>query len=719
MPDIPSPPVLLSGLSMSAQSFKDLLARFDAYLHTTAAPYSATSPQPQAGNTALASRQKSTLLGTYEKTFSGEELADWLKENVEGFGGEWERAESAASELYKLGNITRTGVGRGFEASSETFYVLKSAAGEVGFHNPLSPSTSVMLPSLLKSYLPASLGSGLSDEPVHVRLRREAGKADENYKEGVRNAEEKRLEMEERIERGLRVWERWERDRLGIVKTVLRQYEEALAKLPARLGDLQKSTSLSVEAFNPEADIVALIEGNRTGPFRPQPHIYESVESDVPEVNFGIDLRRWSGDQGWKALVNAPPRPKGAIPDALQALLLALKEMYTSVPDDERRKAWIYEVPLVETHMLRNLINNPQIELQDMVALVKKFNIPVAAGVVKLYLLELSPPVLGWEGWEDAKAVYPAVGADQERDMTSAVTSVLGRLPGAQLFVLDAVVAHLKELISSTKSEEADAMYITKLALSVGRTILRPQYETEMTIQDRTPSLFLADLITLYSSVFPPLVEKKKKDVDRVMPVRKRTALVDQRISRSRLSYEQDPQEVLASGLGTSRPVIEEPEPVEQGKRKEKEKEMVNVVPPTPEQPSDERMVESPVVPMDGAGDGATGLKRAASGETSRLRGPRGARGPRPAPGRIVSHSNAPSMGSIASSPTDPAIQTPAPAAADIKSPKEDVRPPPSLGAVDPSDYAPRRGKGGASAGAFGHGTRGSVSAIAAQFEGK
>jgi len=31
-------------------------------------------------------------------------------------------------------------------------------------------------------------------------------------------AEEKRLDMEERIERGLRIWERWERERLGAVR---------------------------------------------------------------------------------------------------------------------------------------------------------------------------------------------------------------------------------------------------------------------------------------------------------------------------------------------------------------------------------------------------------------------------------------------------------------------------------------------------------------------
>lgn len=83
--------------------------------------------------------------------------------------------------------------------------------------------------------------------------------------------------------------------------------------------------------------------------------------------------------------------------------------------------------------------------LDDLVSVVKQFNLPIAAGTIKLWLLELNPPVLGWEGWEDAKAIYPSVGADQERDMTSAVTSVLGRLGGIQIFVLDALVGYLRQ----------------------------------------------------------------------------------------------------------------------------------------------------------------------------------------------------------------------------------------------------------------------------------
>ena len=73
---------------------------------------------------------------------------------------------------------------------------------------------------------------------------------------------------------------------------MLSEYVTALQPLPGRLSDMESSSKLSVEAFNPEADLKALIEGNRTGPFRPQPHIYDSIESDMPDVNFGLDLRR-------------------------------------------------------------------------------------------------------------------------------------------------------------------------------------------------------------------------------------------------------------------------------------------------------------------------------------------------------------------------------------------------------------------------------------------
>ena len=228
-PVLPAPePILLSGLSLNSQAMKDLLHRFDAYLLTNPAPYSEDSApnQPQRSNAALASRQRSSILGTYEKTFSGEEAVQWLRDNMEGFGGDWERCIEAASELYKLGHFSRVGVGRGFEAHYDTYYTLKQQNSATSNHaskpsfgsiGSMTTPSSANIQSMLKSYLPAGLGP--SDEPAHLRLRREATKADEAYREGVKVAEEKRLEMEQKIERGMRIWERWERERLGIVKS--------------------------------------------------------------------------------------------------------------------------------------------------------------------------------------------------------------------------------------------------------------------------------------------------------------------------------------------------------------------------------------------------------------------------------------------------------------------------------------------------------------------
>jgi hypothetical protein len=200
-------------------------------------------------------------------------------------------------------------------------------------------------------------------------------------------------------------------------------------------------------------------------------------------------------------------------------------------------------------------------------------------------------------------------------------------------------------------------------------------------------------LITLYSQIFPPLVDKKKEEKERVMPVRKRTALVDQRISRSRLSGETNPQDLLEAQHALTNPrrpispipenkVLPDPSPsvnaLGLGDPAKTEIDQPQYLAQEVETPIETRPSETipplatPVAPIpsgdappsfaepndsgdegDGgfedaasatmqylasvgdapedqpvagaaAGTGISGLKRAGSGETSRLRGPRG-----------------------------------------------------------------------------------------------
>ena len=63
-------------------------------------------------------------------------------------------------------------------------------------------------------------------------------------------------------------------------------------------------------------------------------------------------------------------------------------------------------------------------------------------------------------------------------------------------------------LIDHTKAEERNEVYISKLALAVGRGILRPKLENERSIQDRHPTSKLHVLLrrATYSPFDPSVV---------------------------------------------------------------------------------------------------------------------------------------------------------------------------------------------------------------------
>lgn len=54
--------------------------------------------------------------------------------------------------------------------------------------------------------------------------------------------------------------------------------------------------------------------------------------------------------------------------------------------DDARRIIWLVDVPLAATHHLRNAINNDKAISRE---LLERYEIPIVASVLKLYLLEL------------------------------------------------------------------------------------------------------------------------------------------------------------------------------------------------------------------------------------------------------------------------------------------------------------------------------------------
>ncbi|KAG9083124.1 hypothetical protein FS749_006281 [Ceratobasidium sp. UAMH 11750] len=468
----PLSPILLAGLALSPAAVSALLLQASKELKTTTL--------------------KLPFIGEYKDCFTGADFVDFLRAKVPGFDDSVERAGEAARDLTERENLLRRvgELGNAFEDSQAALYQFRpkafkleeemraSLAPPASADNSLAPSPSLLSPAsnLMKrsgtvvNFISRAVKSANTPaEPPHIRARNEADIAERAYRAGVRALDRQRLGVEEKVEEGLKILNKWEVERLRAVKTVLQQYQAALGSLTPALGASVARIGPLLDAFVPESDATALIEHARTGPFRPVAHLFESRQLGEYAADgvFGLDLGKW-GAAAW----GEGESGVDTIPGVVTALLSALTEKYKDLPsDEERRRTWIYEVPLSASHRLREAINDLPADQSIPAELFAEFDAPVVAATTKLWFLELNPPLCLWETWDEMRKVYPSVGAAQTEDRrVEDLQTVLMRLPKVNLLVLDTVIQHLKELVEATAgADEATDVYVAKLGLSLGR----------------------------------------------------------------------------------------------------------------------------------------------------------------------------------------------------------------------------------------------------------
>ena len=116
------------------------------------------------------------------------------------------------------------------------------------------------------------------------------------------------------------------------IRAVLRQYQTSVAKLAKAYEPSLERSNLLIDSYAPEADLKVFIEQNRTGPFRPEPRVYESVTHDESDVVFGIDLRRWADSAMWPGSEEKKDKPD--IPPVFTLLLNSVNAAYARLPSD-------------------------------------------------------------------------------------------------------------------------------------------------------------------------------------------------------------------------------------------------------------------------------------------------------------------------------------------------------------------------------------------------
>lgn len=341
---------------------------------------------------------KVPILGTYQNCSSGTDVVDYIQKHMGAASVGY--AEKIGQDLVDRGFLRLVGnVGSTFANSSKMKYQWRPRVWQiVGIPEPKKSGTlkrtgTVMsAESILESPVVGNLAEQLGswnplvnahpNETPGERLRRESKEADEKYKAGVRKLDLLRCNLEESMMDHLKFLERCELDRLKAIRSVILDFSGAISNSIPSFQSQVDNMMLYQETIQPQGDLRYMLENYRTGGFIPKVTPYENYYGSVDDQTFGVDL---------EARARAD---KKRVPLVVTAILTFLDNHYPDLEGDEaRRSIWLVDVPLAATHHLRNTINNGAAVPRDV---LERYEIPIVASALKLYLLELpgEPPHL-------------------------------------------------------------------------------------------------------------------------------------------------------------------------------------------------------------------------------------------------------------------------------------------------------------------------------------
>lgn len=208
--------------------------------------------------------------------------------------------------------------------------------------------------------------------------------------------------------------------------------------------------------------------------------------------------------------------------------------------DEARRQIWLCDVPLAATHHLRGVINTGKPIPHEA---MEKYEIPVVASVLKLYLLELPDSLVSSHVYEIVKTIYTSTAPNtSESARITVIQSTLGQLRLANIATLDAIITHFSRLIELTS---ADDSYVTQLANTLAPCILRPKQENSLSMAEKFSVRLVRDLFAHKNAIFGEL--KRQSSLTHTNSGAQRPRAISTDESRRREHFEERQRAIIAA----------------------------------------------------------------------------------------------------------------------------------------------------------------------------
>ncbi|KAL8768110.1 MAG: hypothetical protein Q9209_005573 [Squamulea sp. 1 TL-2023] len=445
---------------------------------------------------------KVPILGVYQNVSVGSDIVEYIQKHMGATSVRY--AERVGQDLVEHGFLRLIGsVGRTFANSSKMNYQWRpkvfqmtgvpdkkkglDRVSSIGSATESIDSPIGAMGEMLSGWNP--LSNAHPNETPAERLRRESTEADERYKAGVRKLDQLRCSLEEAMIDHMKFMERCELDRLKAIKAVILDFSGAMSNVIPSLQSTVDNMMLYQETVQPLGDLRYLLENYRTGAFVPRVQIYDNYYNTVDDQTFGVDL---------EARARADRK---RVPTIVTTILTFLDNHYPDLEGDEaRRGIWLVDVPLAATHHLRNSINTGKPIPREV---LERYEIPIVASALKLYLLELPDSLVSSQVYEIVKTIYSTADSSTSADARITVLqNTLGQLRLANIATLDAITTHFTRLIELTSAEEP---FVSSLAQNLAPCILRPRTDNSLTMHERHNYRLIRDLFAHKEAIFGEL----------------------------------------------------------------------------------------------------------------------------------------------------------------------------------------------------------------------
>lgn len=202
---------------------------------------------------------------------------------------------------------------------------------------------------------------------------------------------------------------------------------------------------------------------------------------------------------------------------------------------------------MAATHHLRNILNTGKEPIPHEV--LDRYEIPIVASVLKLYLLELPDSLVSAHVYEIIKTIYTSTAPNtSESARISVIQSTLGQLRLANIATLDAITTHFVRLIDLTSADET---YVAALSTALAPCILRPKQGNTLSLNERFNYRLVRDLFAHKDTIFGEL--KRQSSLTHTNSGASRPRAISTDESRRREHMEERQRAIIAAAEGRGR----------------------------------------------------------------------------------------------------------------------------------------------------------------------